>query len=253
MLKKLALLLFIIYTLTSAESNSGIWGIGGLSYGNIKGKNTTYKEYHNSTVLSTLSPNSLFAPIFAFGYEKKLLRILSFKMGIGYEIVGNEFKVEKNEIRSTAPFDTLYTFNHNRKFSFSYLNIPLDIKLKLPLGNAGIYSSIGAKMGFLLSAKEELKQTFELISSEQGIEIPYNLNASSDKYSRDIKKSSTNINMSLGFRFGGEIPFRRLHVILESGYDLGLIEVMKEEDLVDKSGIITILSLGLKLNTSINE
>lgn len=257
MFKKLIITLIIITSTLIANGNSGIYGVGGISLGNAKGAETNYLEHtiSNGDTIHTdkLEPSSIPFPILAVGYEKSLLKILSFRLGIGFERVGNEFKIKDGlKTSATASLDTLYTWEHKRSFSFSYLTIPLDLKLKLPLNRAGLYTVAGAKLGFLLSAKEKLEHTVTVIN-QSPTSLPYDLQLTSNSYEKNIKNDASAINMSLGFRLGGEIPVRRLHLLLESGYDFGLIEIMKKEKLVNKSGILTILSVGLRLNTTSDE
>ncbi len=260
MLQRLLIFLTLLTLTIETYGNSGIYGIGGISRGKARGDETNYLEHtisNGDTVhTDTLEPSSILSPIFVIGYEKSLMKILSFRLGLGYEMLGNEFIIEDgiktNQTSPTAQLDTLYTWEHKRSFSFSYLTIPLDLKLKLPLKRAGIYTIAGAKLGFLLSAKEKLDQTVNIFNSSN-IDLPYDLNSTSESYEKNIKNSATAVNMSLGFRLGGEIPIRRLHLLLESGYDFGLIEVMKDEKLVERSGVFTLLSIGLRLNTTSDE
>lgn len=260
MAQRLLVVLLLLSSSSFAEKISGIWGTGGLSFGESRGKKSHYIDYtitSNDTIATdTLKPSAIKYPIFAIGYEKSLINILSFKLGIGYELLGNKFIIEdgmKTELNSvTSEIDTLYTWEHTRTFSFSYLTVPIELKLKLPLNRAAIYTSLGAKLGFLLTAKEQLKQKVNL-NGVSNPDLPYNLDPISDSYEKNLKNNSSTVNMSLGFKIGGEIPIRRLHLLIESGYDIGLIDIMKEEELVDRSGVLTILALGLRLNTTSDE
>lgn len=260
MAQRLFVVLLLISTSLFANKFSGIWGTAGLSFAESRGKDSHYIDYTvigNDTIATdTLKPSSIKYPIFAIGYEKSLLNFLTFKLGIGYELLGNKFIIEdgiKTELNtSTSKLDTLYTWEHSRTFSFSYFTIPIDLKFKLPLNRSALYSSIGAKLGLLLTAKEKLEQKVTL-NGISNPDLPYNLDPISDSYEKNLKEKSSAINMSLGFRLGGEIPIRRLHLLIESGYDIGLIDIMKNEKLVDRSGVLTIIALGLRLNTTSDE
>lgn len=260
MIKKLIVFTSILTSTILAKEFSGIYGTAGISFGQARGDKTNYLEHTisgNDTInTNTLPPSSVLHPIFTIGYEKAISRILSFRLGLGYEMVGNEFIIEDGiktlQNGATSPLDTLYTWEHKRVLSFNYLTVPLELKLKLPLNRSGLFAIGNAKLGFLLTAKDSLEHSVTQINPSI-IDLPYNLPSASESYEKDIKNQASAVNMSLGFRIGGEFPIRRLHILLESGYDFGLIEIMKKEKLVERSGILTLLSIGVRLNTTSDE
>lgn len=259
MLIRLIVSLIIITSAVTAESNSGIFGIAALSQGKATGDKTHYTEYVTSNsgdtlYTETLKPSPILFPSIVIGYEKSFHRILSFRLGLGFERLGNQFNIDNGIKFSPAnPEDTLCTWNHKRELIFSYLTIPLDLKAKLPINRSAIYAIGSAKFGFLLSADDKMTHTVKTESPSSVNKLEYNLPTISTEYDLNIKDDASTLNMSLGFRIGGELPLRRFHILIESGYDFGLIEIMKDEDLVYKSGTFTIISLGVRLNTAIDE
>jgi hypothetical protein len=160
---------------------------------------------------------------FLAGYEHSLGRVLSFMGAIGYQnalltaygaTIPGYLQGDKTEV----PFVDAEIARH-------WLNLPIDVKLTLPIGRGGLFLAMGPKASVLVSASHRDKLT---------------------QKTHDLGDETSRFNFAVGFRVGGEIPIGDVgSVLIESGYHKGLINTWKGSD--TQEGEIVLLGIGFKM------
>lgn len=161
---------------------------------------------------------------FLAGYEHSLGRILSFRGALGYQkalltaygaTIPGYFQGDMTEV----PFVDAEIARH-------WLNLPLDVKLTLPIGRGGLYLAMGPKASVLVSASHRDKLT---------------------QQSHDVGGDTSRFNFAVGFRVGGEIPIGDVgSIVIEAGYHKGLVNTWKGSD--TQEGEIVLLGVGFKMD-----
>lgn len=181
-------------------------------------------DINRYTVISTYPIDFQYAVRYSFlaGYEKSFNKVLSIKGAIGYQYAlldANAATV--NPDFSEDPFVASEIDRH-------WLNIPVDIKVTLPIRRSGLYLAAGPKASILLSStyKDSLSN-----------------------YELDLGDLTPRFNLSLGFRFGVELAIARAgFLLIESGYHKGLINLSPVSSVKTQEGEFVPISLGFRMN-----
>lgn len=175
-------------------------------------------------------------PVFTVGYERAINRVLSVDAGVGLSFYGHFVE--------TWGRDSVGSYE-STKDRRTYLSIPVNAKVQIPVKNGGFHLSAGPYVDFLLSAKG-------YYSDKEGGEYSES----------DIKDAYNSVNVGAGFRIGGEIGLGKHNLILESGYDYGFSDIFKEDQSYSdmflddsymhnkKNWRLVLLSAGFRFNTS---
>ncbi len=216
MFKKIILLSVFFVSIACAASGSGVFVNVGVSRGAIKGDDMDSLYFFNGEPIESMPR---VAPAFKLGYEISFVKPISLRAGVGLQFVGAGYEAEGIS-GITQPDINIHMEN-------TYLTLPVELKLLVPIKRSGLYATVGPQFGFLLSAKT--------IDNENDT---------------NVKNNATKVfNMGLGFRAGFEIAIAKHHLYFESGYDFGLSEVYTTS-LEAKTGTLTLISAGFRINTS---
>lgn len=175
-----------------------------------------YKEYANNGLFLT--------PDFLIGWEQSLNLVLSVNTGVGLAFSGTKWK--------GVP---VYDFSGNQisepaidaKLRTTYITVPLETKLMLPLNSGGFYITFGPWFSFLASAKFE--------NSTNTIEM-------------DDKPLFNTTSIGVGCSFGGEVQLRAMDLLMGLRFDAGLTDEAKDESIKLRHSKIA-LETGLRWTT----
>ncbi|MDC3250262.1 hypothetical protein OAU52_01375, partial [bacterium] len=133
------------------------------------------------------------------GYEYSINDYLQTRTGLGYQRMGNSINQSNGVLNeSTQSFD--YIERVSTDILHDYLNINLELKAFLPIGLGGVYTTVGAKPGYLVSAS--------IIDNHNSQEAD--------------RPNTSSFNFAIGFRIGSEFTAWGHTLYVESGYDQGL-------------------------------
>jgi len=212
-MKKVIIAIIASLTVSYAANGSGVYVNAGVSKGAIQGiEMDSVFAFDGYPVFSTYRVS----PSFDIGYEHSFNKVISAYTGVGLRMLGNEYHAEILS-QNGQPVDLP---KMDIDLYFTYLAIPLKIKFLLPMKFGGFFIDGGPQFSFLVS--NETKGFY----------------------------TGSNFNMELGFGVGCEINIGKHNLILQSGYDFGLTEIVKINGESEKMGTLTILSAGFRFNTS---
>lgn len=242
---KKAVIAVSIATSLFAANGSGIFFDSGLSMSGLKSKDldkavnirldNAYKMHTSIFEDEPMEGGNKLAPSFTLGYQHSFNKVLSLGAGAGlrfggYSQITENYTSIENGVKTV---DRDYSYN----MDYTHLVVPVKISAMAPTRSGGIYLSAAPEFGFLLAAEE----TQELVDRQD----PEN----SEKITADVKDGLSGFNMALGFRLGGEINVGKHNLLLESGYDFGVSDFLDSEG-EGKTGVMTLLALGFRFNTS---
>ena len=147
-----------------------------------------------------------------------ILNLLSIEPGLAYSMRGSKIDQDLSSVGGGIVHTT---------FSFNYLAIPVHVKLKYPLPMIKLYALAGANVGILLSAKK----TEEM--------------AGSPVVETDLKDSLSTTDFGIDFGAGVEFSLPKITPFIEFVYYMGMLDIEKEPNVIDKSSGIEIKA-GLK-------
>ena len=105
---------------------------------------------------------------------------------------------------------------------------PIDFKVTLPIRRGGLFVATGPKASILLSSKY-----FDKITNS----------------TQDLGDFTPRFNLGVGFRVGAELPIARAgFLLIESGYNWGLLNTAIISSAKQREGELSLLSLGFRIN-----
>ncbi len=239
MFRKLFLVSLLFTVSTFAAAGSGVFIKGGVGKGRLFYDNDKYVPRISNPYVTSLffesgiEGQSPAAPTnLALGYEFSFMRPLSVYGGVGYQVFGLDYNSES----MTENWKIEATERYN------YLTIPLGIKAQIPMRNGGFYATLNPQLAFLLSAKNEYNDTDN--------------SGNTTTTTSESKENINTLNFLLGFKVGGDISIGKHNLFIEGGYDFGLTPLNSKEMTINddkvniKSGILTILAVGFRFNTT---
>lgn len=144
-------------------------------------------------------------PVVVFGWEQSFNQVLSITSGIGLVFSGASWETipttnEHGQTVSTPAIDA--------SLKMTYITVPIETKLMLPLNSGGFCASFGPNFAFLSSARFE-NRARSTESDDRSLFRPW--------------------SMGLGGSFGGEIQLRKLDLLMALRIDGGLTSEAKDE------------------------
>ncbi len=236
-MKKVFIAFCSLITVLMAANGSGPYIKADFSKAGLtmKGDELTEQEYDDIFI----HRQKALYPAFFAGYEQSFSRVSSANAGVGILFSGYDYLSEGMQ---TVNGTTTYTYQYTGGNTATYLSLPVNVKVMLPINAGGIYLAGGPSFDILLASKGHAKE----VENNQTI---------TDVKDVDTKDAYVNsFSFALGFRIGGEIKTGKHNLILESGYDFGFIESMRGgsrngHEYTFKNGRLTLLSLGFRINT----
>jgi hypothetical protein len=202
MVQKCLLILVIIHSSLFAALGSGPFirtgiGICGL-YGTelyVIPTEVHYREISQDSLLIYYdyfaSSQILVRPIAVIGWEQSFNRVLSLSSGLGLAFSGAKWK--STPIKNANTGKTIQTPEIDARLDMTYLTVPIDAKLMLPLNSGGFMVTFGPQMGILCGARYENRA----LSKEL-----------------DERSLFRPVSIGLDGSFGGEIQLRKLDLII---------------------------------------
>lgn len=217
MIRKSMLIIILSATSLSAALGSGPFVRTGIGFGILGGTDLYMipSESHYRTISSDsllyyykdfASSRALFRPLFVVGWEQSFIRAFSINGGVGVTFSGASWKGNKTYYPdgsyTVAPIDG--------SLNMTYITVPIDAKLMLPINSGGFCFSFGPRFAVLCNARFENR----ILSSK-------------------IIESSLYhpLSMGIGGGFGGEIRLRKMDLIMALRLDTGLTNESKDVSL----------------------
>ena len=179
-------------------------------------------------------------PAFFAGYEQSFSRVFSANAGVGILFSGYDYLTEGMQ---TVNGSTTLTYRYTGGNTATYLSIPVNVKVLLPIKAGGLYVAGGPSFDILLVSKGYAKgiENDQTVTDRKGIDT------------KDFYVNS--YSFALSFRVGGEIAIGKHNLFLESGYDFGFTESMSGgsvngHEYTFKNGRLTFISLGFRINAT---
>lgn len=220
-MKRLVLILaLLISTSAFAANGTGIQIKTGLLMGNT----------NDSMSIDSSFKNMAFAPSLILGFEFSLNKAISFEVGAGAVMHTMDYVYVNYDLNMDGNFSDSTSIEAG-KTRLVYLTVPVYAKFMAPTEAGGVYLSLGGKLDFLMGVDSNRDENF----SSQGMVA-----------GKDDFKS---VNVGLGGRIGGEIAIGKHHMLLESGYDFGLNDILDAASYRATKGQFTLLSIGFRFNT----
>jgi hypothetical protein len=180
----------------------------GLSMANLSGADVKTLTA-NMPLGVALSTRPGFTGFGFFGIQ--FINLIGAQVEVGYVMKGSKIKGTASVIQQNIPVSV----NVDGTMSLDYLEIPILVKLSLPVPVVNPYIYVGPSIGMLLSSKMHVKTT----ASVQGISF------SSDT-TVDFKEHINSTDVGLAFGAGIDLP---MGLLIDLRYTLGLGTIAKQE------------------------
>lgn len=240
MLRKFFLITIALSISSFAAAGSGIFVKGGFGKAKFVSTNDKIKIGVSNTNTSSIieAGNPILPTNLSLGYEFSIIRPVSISGGVGFQIIGADYLSE-----SISGFSEDWKIEE--KDRYNYLTIPFAIKTQIPMRNGGFYATLNPQLSFLLSAKRSIHNSV----GDDVTDTTYSI--------KDLEGDPLNgFNFLLGFRVGGDISIGKHNLFIEAGYDFGLTPTLKNDMILNdekgniKTGVLTIIGIGFRFNTS---